>query len=45
LGSILAALNNLYPWEKVIEAAAGKGREALLDAFREGIEATLKKAA
>jgi flavin-dependent dehydrogenase len=45
LGSILAALNNLYPWEKVIEEAAAKGPEALLDAFRGGIEATLKKAA
>jgi flavin-dependent dehydrogenase len=45
LGSILAALNNLYPWEKVIEAAAAKGREALLDAFREGIGETLKTAA
>ena len=43
LESILAALNNLYPLEKMIEEAAAKGPQALLDAFRESMEETLKK--
>jgi flavin-dependent dehydrogenase len=44
LESILAALNNLYPRGKMIEEAAAKGLQALLNGFREGIEETLKAA-
>ncbi len=42
--SVLAPIKELYPLEEVIEEAAAEGPEALLDAFREGIEETLKKA-
>jgi flavin-dependent dehydrogenase len=45
LGSILAALSDLYPVEKRLEEAAAKGPQALLDAFGEGLRETLKKAA
>jgi flavin-dependent dehydrogenase len=45
LESVLATLKNLYPLEEVIAEAAAKGPEALLDAFREGIEETVKNAA
>ncbi len=45
LESVLAMLKNLYPVEKVIEEAAAQGPQALLDAFREGLEETLKEAA
>jgi flavin-dependent dehydrogenase len=45
LESVLAMLKNLYSLEGVIEEAAAKGPEALLDAFREGVEETLKEAA
>jgi flavin-dependent dehydrogenase len=45
LKSVLAMLKNLYSLEKVIEEAAAKGPEALLGAFREGVEETLREAA
>jgi len=45
LESILATLKDFYPLEKMIEEAAAKGPQALLDAFREGLEETLKEAA
>jgi flavin-dependent dehydrogenase len=42
LKPLLAVLQNLSPLEKMVEKAAAKGPEELLDAFREGIEETLK---
>jgi flavin-dependent dehydrogenase len=43
LEPVLATLKVLYPLEKAIEDTAAKGPEALLSAFREGIEETVKK--
>jgi flavin-dependent dehydrogenase len=43
LESILAALKNLNPLEKVLEEAAAKGPQALVDTFLKCIEETLKE--